>query len=552
MRRNRRNTKYIIIFIIILIIVFISLFYIFFNTNQFEKYALKENVSYNYGVIEKYSDDADSIEIIEASEGYTLTPYYLVNINKMLEQDYKLKYLIDGNEIDTILLSQNQEIRFELTEEKQYNLELQISKNGEDILKWSKNIFYIKPYEKQFLDEWEKNSTILHVTTESVENELPQSIELLNAIGMTKIRISIMWAWIERNGTYNFSEYDKKLNILNNNGFEILGVIDTNDSPYNGTDKMIASEDEIAKYISFVDALSKKFPFIHEYEIGNELNTRYTGEEGKKAYARLVIEANKVLNANNKQNKIIAGATVQVSSRDFLEGITKYGAYKNSNGFSYHIYRHSITDDVNGGYREYLNKHKGTINSLGGFQKIYITETGVSDGTSQNTPIEDKAEILVQQSIIRDEKKIEEGVIYNFRDTGKSTSSTEQNYGIIENDYTPKLSYYSLKNYYENTNGAEYIGTINLADGLEAHVYDKDGKPKIITWTPIAGDAITINYQGFTAKDLYGNVIENINGTLMITNSPVYLDNISDEYFYQAISNTATEKYNEFEEKFSE
>jgi len=84
--------------------------------------------------------------------------------------------------------------------------------------------------------------------------------------------------------------------------------------------------------------------------------------------------------------------------------------------------------------------------------------------------------------------------------------------------------YYAMKNYLQNTNGAEYLGTVNISDGLESHVYDKDGKQVIITWSENSTNNIQIDYKDFTAKDLYGKDIQpDENGKLTITTSPVYL-----------------------------
>lgn len=195
--------------------------------------------------------------------------------------------------------------------------------------------------------------------------------------------------------------------------------------------------------------------------------------------------------------------------------------------------------------------HKSLINEYGGFTKLSITEFG--DTTYKNGSTEEQqANRIVQQSILTEENNNDYNFMYNFKDYGTNINSIEDNYGIVKKDYTPKPAYYAMKNYYENTNGAEYIGTINLEEGLETHVYDKDGKPKIITWSNNSEKNITIPYENFTAKDIYGNEIKNENGELTITTSPVYLDNIEEKYFYQAISNTATTKYTEFEEKFAE
>lgn len=546
--------KKILLFLVILVIIILMIFtFIKFKDNiiEFSQINLKENNS-SSGIIDKKSEEANQIEIIEDNKGYTLESFYNIKVNNNSNQEYNYTYVIGNNENKgTLKIGENQ-IKFDLPKEEKYNIIFNIEKNSELILTWTKEISYIKPYEKQFLDELDDNSTILHVTSEDFNTGMPKSIELLKSIGMSKVRVNVMWSWVGQSDNISFAIYNSKLNMLNDNGIDILAIINTNDSPCNGDDKMIADDDEVTEYISFVEQLSNKFPFIKEYEISNEVNTKYTGEKGRKAYARLTTETYNVLKRKNERNKIITGSTVQVKSEDFIREISKYGAYENSDAYSYHIYKwRSPNGDTNEDYKNYIYQHKGLINSLGGFKTTYITETGVSNATTENTTEKRQAEVLTQQSTIRDKYSVDEGMIYNFKNTGDNPDSKEANFGLIENDYTPKPAYYTMKNYYENTNGAEYIGTVNLADGLETHVYDKDGKTKIITWSTNTNNTISIPYKNFTASDMYGNAIENTDGTLKITSSPVYLDNVSTKYFYEAISNTALQKYTEFEEKFS-
>lgn len=552
MKKYKKRKKCILSFVVsIIIIILIAL--IMHSFRKTTQYSLQEKTSsYYYGVTEKYTDDAENINIKESNKGYTVEPFYLVSIQNGNEQGYEIVYLVNEEETTEIIESGENEIKFEIAKEGKSNLEIQILKDGKNILKWTKEVYYIKPYEKQFLDEIKEDSITLHVTGESLNIGLPQSIELMKSIGISKIRADVMWSWMDFNGELNFTLYDEKFKVLNDNEIEILCILNTNTSIYNGEDGILSTEEELKEYANFVDKVSKRYPYIYQYEIDNEPNFSYYSEEGMKAYAEIIKMAYKTLKNNNPKSEIISGATVQNNSEDFFKGICQYGAYKYSDIFSYHAYAMTSRKDIHVLYDGYMSNHKEFLNSEGGFNHFYITETGISNGTSENVSEEAQAKLLIQEAVLRDKYSIEESTIYNFRDTNNDQSSKEANFGIIENDYTPKLSYYALKNYYENTNGAEYIGTVDLADGLEAHIYDKDGKPKIIAWATVAEDTIPINYQGFTAKDLYGNDIENTNGILTITNFPVYLENISTQYFYEAISNTATEKYSEFEEKFAE
>ena len=337
---------------------------------------------------------------------------------------------------------------------------------------------------------------------------------------------------------------------------------------YAGSDYKINSEKEIDLVNNFTRAIFERYPQIKDYEIFNEpnrgsssyKNQGYVTPEYYYWYAKTVHAIKTSSNRYNNINIISGSAWNPISSSDsdtsvtantFFYNIAKEGAYENSDGFSYHPYDWSIRDSQNSVLKKKLSDNTNLFNEMGGFIKQYVTEYGVSTNEGSNITENIQAEMLVEQSVLMDYAGIDMAIQYNFRNTGYSVENREYHFGIINRNNTPKLSYYAMKNYYENTNGAEYIGTVNLSDGIEAHLYDKDGKPKIIAWTTDTNYSKSIEYEGFTASDMYGNEIENADGTLTITSSPVYLDNISTKYFYEAISNTALEKYAEFEEKFS-
>ena len=325
------------------------------------------------------------------------------------------------------------------------------------------------------------------------------------------------------------------------------------DAPTNyfGEDKIISTNEEEDKYLNYVVKTVENFENIDTFEIMNEPNFYYNTEKGYQWYSRVAIDVKKALPNKN----IISGGTVLTGSQEFIRELYKNNADKYLDGFAFHLYDNNSNDknnkELNLKYKSNLKNFNELKNEYGGFYRYLLTETGVPKIDSLNITEELQASYLIQQSVLSDNYNIEERYIYNFRNTSDENSDSEEFYGLLHNDYTPKPAYYAMKNYYENTNGAEYIGTINLADGLEAHVYDKDGKPKIITWSTNTNNTITIPYENFTASDMYGNAIENTDRTLKITSSPVYLDNVSTKYFYEAISNTALQKYAEFEEKFS-
>lgn len=435
------------------------------------------------------------------------------------------------------------------------NIKVIIKRGQNTELESNQTIYFIKPYTKQFLDEYSIFGTQINYINGSNEN-YKKSLDLIDACGFKNVRGSLLLGNIwEQSGNYNYYYYDEWIPAVRERNINIIAII-TNVEKVAGNDYKINREEENEAVKEYILKLKEKFgKDIKYFEILNEPNyDLYFGVEDARNYSNLV-------NCISKDVKnIIVGATSGVEqtyenhmgSIEFFQTVAPE-TYKNTNIYSYHPY------DIENYNNQYLalnrlnRSHKEYFNEIGGFIKKFITEYGVSsnttvkpEGIDENT----QAIKLIEQSVIMNEYDLDLAIQYVFRNTGTDSSSQGDNYGLLTYDYMPKLSYYAMKNFFTNTNGAEYIGTVNLADGLEAHVYDKDGKPKIIAWSDNADNTITIPYKNFTASDIYGNEIENTDGTLEITTSPVYLDNISDEYFYEAISNTTLEKYEEFEEKF--
>ena len=470
-----------------------------------------------------------------------------ITIDNFSNQDnYKVRYGKNDNVIEMELKDKETNLTYELSEGENL-INIQIYKDNSLKKEEKEKIFYVKPYEKQFLDELTENSVTTHYRTGKYENyEL--SVNLLKHLGANYIRTDFFWGYIYLDQEYNFSKYDQWVNKLKEDvpNIKILGILNSSASIV-GNDKKIDTEEELKGFVEFCINVAKHYPEIENYQILNEPNSIYVTSEDIEWYDRIIEEASTALKEINPdieitQYSLSAGTNdtnTYLSSKTFYEKAFNNKIYSLSDSFSYNIY-YDLESKI--------QTHKEQFNDFGGFIKQDITEYGTS--TYNGMSEEMQANQIIIQANQLEEKNIALKNIYNFWNTGTDLEDKSQNYGLLRNDYTPKPAYYAVKNYYENTNGAEYVGTVNLVDGLEAHVYDKDGKPKIIVWATSDNSPITIDYKEFMAKDLYGNNIENTNGTLGITTSPVYLDNISTNYFYQAISNTIIEKYTKFEEKF--
>ena len=559
MKKNKKKLICFLILIICLIIWGVPNIVILFVKNDNDSTLEKKNRDiYNifdmYKLLSKNVNENSYVEILD-NVIYEKNLQINTNIKDLEQNSYYFELYLGQQEEKCYNISNKNEIfniPIELDTEGENNVTIKLYKNNELIQEKEQKIYYIEKYKKQFLDEL--TSVCIGVRPQYM-GDLTKTINLLKSCGINQVRVDALLTSIYKDGIANITNTDNWVGQFSDNGIEIELILNTDKkSNLFGIDGKISSEEEKDEILRMIEDMINRYPQISKYEFLNEPNFYYNTEEDMYWYAKVVEEIYNLLKAKDKDSKLIVGSTAiiengEINSIPFLEGITKYSTYKNSNSYSMHFYDFSDSGN-NDILKNRISPHVEFVRNIGGFQKINISEYGIPtiEKIADNTK---QAEKLVQQSNILKEYNIQDSSIYTLINPGEDTNSQEDNYGIVNYDYTPKPAYYSLKNYYENTNGSEYIGTINLADGLEAHVYDKEGKPKIITWSDTKDQTIQIDYANFTAKDLYGNDIENTNGKLDITTSPVYIDNISTKYFYEAISNTALEKYSEFEEKFA-
>ena len=529
----RKSKKIWILFIIFLLII------IMFNYNKTIIVKVK-NKKASSNIISTITNN----EIVE-SNTYAFNIKY-IKYNK--EFKYNLKIIYDGKEI----VNSNEfdgEIQYSVNFENEgkHNIIVILNENEVEIYREVYNLFYIKKNENYFKYNNTKGICVHFIPNEKKKDDYQKQIKFIENLGINDIRTDIYK--YKYNKKENIEYYNEWINFCREKNINILLIL-------NGFMTTIDNDEKIAMYKNFVDKLYSNYSdkTIKYIEVLNEPNIlanglEYNTDTEMNYYTKLLTIAQNEKTNNNI--KIVGGVTgikqneKQLSQQEFIDKLGNNKGLDNIDYYSFHYYSRNNNMLVKG-----INNNIEKLNENGGFLKTSLSEYGIS--CTGEIDEEKQAKLLVQQATLIDSCGLNSSYVYELLDGGNNKSNNEENFGLLTYDYLPKKSYYSMKNYYQNTNGSEYIGQIKLMDGLEAHVYDKDGKPKIIAWATDSSKPITINYDGFTATDLYGNAIENTNGKIEITDSPVYLDNVLSNYFYQAISNSITEGYSDFNSKFKD
>lgn len=525
------------------------------SDTSYNKFIVQSNKVYSLTSFVALSENIQNSNMYNVKLDSNSNVVYKDSVNCSVVIDKKM----DLNKVNLVingenrkLNSYNQDINIELSEGEN-DLSIIFYNSNEKIKELDYKIFYVKPYQNQFNDKENKNGIAVHF---NLNDDSTKLINELKAMGINLVRIDVDVDKIYKNGKYDFYEYDNLINKLNENGIGVVGIIN-NVEKFLSNKKTISNEDDIDFIINISCNFANRYNNIKYIQLLNEENLKYFSSDEIMWYCKCLSILHEKFKNKNMKIKITMGPTCPIaadeedrlSSQTFIENIIKN--IKNTEYVTSNQY-----DETSKGMwlKEIISKHNETINNIGGFTKFYISEYGIS--TYKNNlkmfSEEEKAGRFIKQNCIFDNNYIDLKILYQAKDNVNDIWNREQNFGLISYNYEPKKSYYSMKNYYQNTNGSEYIGQVNITDGLEAHIYDKDGKAKVIVWATDENKPVTIDYKDFDASDLYGNAIKNTNGKLEITSSPVYLDNISANYFYQAISNSITDGYSEFKNKFKD
>ena len=519
-----------------------------------------KKIGYSDSEIELISDvnsnSTEQIDIMSGDHtiGINAKPSFYINVltNVDAAQEYRVEWNVPGvargNSSFTPRKGENFSKSFEvdIKSEGTYNADVKLY-IGNTLAKSSViPLSYIDQYKPEFMDEYREKGVATHFAMGGNTPDL-KNIELLKSAGIKLVRDEIFWSTLEKQkGVYDFSYPDSYLNPLADAGIEFLVVLDYHNALYyEGTPTTAAA---IEGYCNYAKAVAARYPAIKAFEIWNEPNLEHFwgGTPNAGDYAKLVRAAGEAIKSVRPDAKVYGGVTSDadvIYMRTFLEG----DVYDFIDGISIHPYCYPHPADQ-GKIEGRINSNRKLIEQYGGFKDVIITEFGWSTYTGEvGTTEEGQARDIVKEFAISDEYDIAYNTVYDFKDDGTNPDDAEHNYGMIQEYYNPKPSYYATKTFNQVIGGAEYCGKISLADGIRAYVYSKDGEPVVMVWSVSRGDApgeaknvdfgSTVN-----AVDMFGKSMGS-GSQFSIGANPVYITDMPDQILLQASAQAAIKHY---------
>ena len=257
----------------------------------------------------------DNTYIVETNLNSEISYNNVVQLTTKIENfdntsNYEMIVYLNDTEILNKELKNNiEENDVTLTSEGKNTINITIKKDNNEEYKEIKKVYYIIPYEHQFLEEFSQVGLSTHYgLNSSSRDKVELSIELLKSLGTQIIRDSIRWDKVYKNNSFNFEEIDEWIEKIHENDIELLAVLAGGTTDQLGDDWQISNDEELSEFKEYINQVAERYKFIDEYEILNEPNRFMTTNEQRIWYSRIINIANEILKENN--SKIIAGSTI--------------------------------------------------------------------------------------------------------------------------------------------------------------------------------------------------------------------------------------------------
>jgi hypothetical protein len=293
--------------------------------------------------------------------------------------------------------------------------------------------------------------------------EADRQLTLMQEAGVAWTRFDFTRSGIETApGSYDWSQLDYIVNDALAKGIHVIALLDQWGVPswepyYQGPQ----APDTVAGYSAFANAVARHYKGrIQLYELGNEENTSifWPPSPDVSAYTRLLIGGYNNIKAVDPSAKVISGglAPNQGSNSNpllFLQQMYAHGAKGHFDYLGVHPYSQNSPDVVSQSTSamtfDIVARLKSLMEQEGDQHKqIMITEIGWPSYSEGVSPASQSAYISRVYTKIMHEnyQYVALACIYDFVNDGTDATNAQDNFGVLNQNDTPKPAYTAIKN----------------------------------------------------------------------------------------------------------
>lgn len=286
------------------------------------------------------------------------------------------------------------------------------------------------------------------------QSDLIAQLSEIRDLGVTDLRLPVPWIYIQPTATtYDWTQMDNVINTAHSMGFTITATI-TENPTWDGVP--LAGAPDPTAYANFAAEVAERYGSeISAYEIWNEPNgVIFYAPVSAETYTAVLQAAYTAIKAVDPDATVLAGALgstttiagLSVSPQEFLEQMYASGAKGYFDALSYHPYHYTLPFSAGEGVTNSPLEQVEALNAImaangDGDLKIWATEYG-----NPTTPVFGVDE-TVQANFLEDfliawSKLPFAGpaYVYSAQDLATGMLNHEANFGLFNDDGTPKLA----------------------------------------------------------------------------------------------------------------
>lgn len=474
---------------------------------------------------------------------------------------YTVEYSLDGENYESRAISvgynQSDVFNFDITGKKgRWDMRIIIKDNERVVYNEVKPVVFMEDYKPQFMDELSGRGVCGHFTRDYYGKK---DLEYIKRAGIKNVRGEIDWNSGENpRGVYHFSSNDWWNDSFKQMGVNYCGIVGYGNSNYYTEEDWAFgdkvgphNEDQRIGYANYASQYANYLKTDSMIELWNEGNTGgfWKPDYNIIDYTDLVKTTFLNLRANAPSSKVAAFATSGTDVKFIQEGF-ELGLYPYCDYVSFHPYIQPSMPDDSDFSTGNIRKVKDVVLDHGGWKDLAITESGWSTEKAGTSP-QKHAEAVIKQFIISEGEGVKKIYNYNFKNDGTNPDYSEDNFGMIENDYTPKKTYIAFCELNRFTAGAIMHGRVDIGLGDKSYnyVYAKDNEPTLVSWMAEGSTAVYDFGENAEVYDMYGNKLDT-SGKTQLNSSPVYIKGIGREWFAKAANDRLAYSQRDFSARY--
>ena len=371
-----------------------------------------------------------------------------------------------------------------------------------------------------------------------------RALDAAHSAGLAWVRMDLTWPAVESTANvYHWTAYDGLLNALQARGMNALLILDYGNALYTGANNMPPTNAAaLQAFANYAQAAAQHFTGRGaRFEIWNEPNISgfWPPAPDPTQYAALAAQTIPRL-FQGDSNAPVATGGLSGFDFNFFTGYLAHNGGSGANAIGVHPYDCNPPELLSDRLL-YLRAMVGQY--LTNPSPVWDTEWGFSStwfGDGHSAAAQSRQAVLVAREFL---SACAAGfpliIYYDLRDDGTDPTNSENNFGLLANDYSDKPAMQALRTFTSVASARRFSGFIHtLPSNLVALRFDGRTNMVVALWSHTTAGQLTITVPtNAAAMDFLGAPLTLLNWTnrlawtLRETNGPIY---ISFPYTWQA------------------